>query len=158
MREVGVEFLETAPYVFRTETVVGHRPERVFQALAADPAGWGSWYPGFSPRGLYLTPAPQGPGSRRRMWMAGARYDETVIAWEEPSLWAFRVDSASLPVARALAERYRVTPVGSGASSVEWTFAVEPGPLLHRAGAALDRFLPVLFNRSMRGLDRRLGR
>jgi hypothetical protein len=157
LRPVGTEFFDDAPHRWSFSRDVGASPARVFNALACDPAGWGTWYPGFSPRGFYTTAAPQRVGSVRRMWMARVRYEESILEWDEPSLWSFRVDSTSLPVAYALAERYRVSE-SPGGSAVQWTFAIDPRPPVRSASGAMEPVLAALFTRAMANLERRLQR
>lgn len=163
MRPVGTDFFDTAPYRFTATEAVGHPAEQVFEAISADPAGWGDWCPGFSHGGRWLTPPPHGPGSRRLVRMAGIAYEERILVWEPPGRWAFRVERAGAPLAYALAEDYRVTPAGTARAEVRWTFALDPRGLLRRGPARLGsgRFDPVLaavFRRAMSNLGAALER
>ena len=162
MRPVGTEFLDTAPYRFTAAETVDRPAEAVFAAIADDPAGWGDWFPGFSHGGRWLTPPPHGPGSRRRVRMAGVAYDERILVWDRPHRWTFRVEQAGAPLAYALVEDYRVAAVGDGRCRVQWTFALDPRGALRRGPARLGtgRFDPVLaavFRRAMSGLGAVLG-
>lgn len=152
MRAVGPEFLDTAARRFTYRTVIRRPPERVFDAIARHPEALGDWYPGFDLTGRWLSEGEPGAGSRRRVRMARVTYEETVLAWEPPRLFAFRVDRATLPLAHALAEGYRIGPHPSGAT-LEWVFTIEPrgvlGPLLGRADPLLSR----LFRRSSANLE-----
>jgi hypothetical protein len=152
---VGLEFLETAPVRHTTRELVPRPPEAVFAAIAEDPAGWGSWYPGFSHQGRYLTPPPHGAGAVREVTMSGVRFREQILVWDAPRRWAFVVDQASLPFARAFVEDYQVQPERDGAI-VEWTLAMDPHPLLRLADPLTAELIPLLFRRAMRNLSRRL--
>lgn len=151
---MGPEFFGAAPHRFRHAAVVHRPPERLFAALAGDPAGWGDWFPGFDHSGRWLTPDPPGPGSRRAVRMAGISYEETILAYDPPSRFAFRLDRASVPMAYALAEDYRISGDAAG-STLEWTFAVDPRPLMRPALPLLDPVLGRLLRRVAANLEHR---
>lgn len=153
MRSVGTGFLEEAPYRFTSTEVIDRPAEEVFDAIASDPAGWGRWFPGFSTGGRYTTPAPHGVGSRRQVRMGGVAYEETVLVWERPHRWAFRVERAGAPVAYALAEEYRIVASGNR-SALQWTFAMDPRPATRRVVPVLDPVLAVLLRRVASNLGR----
>ncbi len=161
-RPVEIDFVEQAPSVLTSTAVIAHPIVDVFSALSGDPATW-TWFPGFSSRGRWLTPWPHGAGSIREVQMAGITYTETMLAWEEPDRWAFRVDTATVPLARALVEDYRLESVGAGtdagkATRLRWIFAIEPPGVLRpwfsrpAAGGAMQR----LCTRFAANLERRL--
>jgi hypothetical protein len=152
---VGPEFFDTAPFRFIATEVV-HRPANlIFDAIASHPAGWGDWFPGFSHAGRYLTPPPHGPGSRRRVKMGGLTYDETILIWDAPGRWAFRVDRSMIPFAYALAEDYQVSDHHIY-SIVQWTFAIDPRPGLKQAIPVFKPVIPALFRRAMTNLSSKL--
>jgi carbon monoxide dehydrogenase subunit G len=150
---VDAAFLTTAPYRTTRSVLVPAPPAAVFAAIAEDPAGWGDWFPGFSRTGRYRTPPPPGVGAEREMRLGGAGLVETVIAWEAPTRWAFRVSEARLPGVRAMAEGYVLEPE-SGGTRVTWTLALEtsPGFVAPVMGAASGALVPV----ALRRLGRRL--
>ena len=155
LREVASDFFETADYRCTTTAALRASPDAVFYALAHDPSGWGDWNPGFSSKGRYITPPPQGRGSVREVVMAGLLYTDTILQWEEPRHWAFCVSQAGAPFARALGEDYRITADGDG-SVVQWTIAMEPRLALRAMQPLMDAFLPRYFKRAMRNLDKKL--
>jgi hypothetical protein len=156
MRPVEVDFFDTARYRYVLTEVIRRPAEQVFDAVAADPAGWGTWYPGFTRKGAYLS-GPQGqPGAIRRVTMGGITYDETILAWETPSRWAFRVDRSTAPLAHALAEDYRFVADG-GTTIVQWTFAVDPRRPLRAAMPLAEPVLGTLWRRATGNLERKLG-
>jgi Polyketide cyclase / dehydrase and lipid transport len=156
LRAVDLDFLQTAPYRYVSTEVV-HRPaEAIFAAIAEDPSGWGSWFPGFSHTGRYLSSAPQGVGSIREVTMAGLHYRDTILAWDSPERWAFFVDRASVPFADALAEEYVISAHGHH-TVVQWTFAMDPRPAFARFMPLVEFALPRLFRRAMTNLSVRLG-
>jgi hypothetical protein len=153
LRAVDADFFATARHCFTNQAVISRPPEPVFEAIADDPAGWGNWFPGFDDSGRWLTPEPPGPGSRRRVRMGRLSYDETIIAWERPNRFAFRVDRASIPLARALAEDYRLSPHPSGCT-FEWVFAVDLRPPFDRMAPIYGPVLARLFKKVAAGLER----
>jgi Polyketide cyclase / dehydrase and lipid transport len=150
---VDLTFFENAPRVVHRGAHVAAPRDRVFAAVANDPAGWGRWFPGFSDDGRWETPAPHGVGSVRTVRAFGVRYRETILAWDEGERWAFRVDEVSVPLFKAFAEDYRLADEGSG-TRPSWTVAVRTGPGLG-VGAPL---LPGVFGLILRRAATRLAR
>ena len=122
LQQVGLEFLECAATRFEFREAVNATPERVFAAIAADPSTW-SWFPGLD-EGRYESRPPHGVGSIRAVRMGEWTYRETILAWDAPRRWAYRVDETSAPLFSTLAEDWRVEPAPRGAV-VQWTFAIE---------------------------------
>jgi uncharacterized protein YndB with AHSA1/START domain len=154
LHAVGPDFLETAPHRYVHTAVIRQPPERVFDAIGRSP-DWGGWFPGFDHTGRWLTEGPPHPGSRRRVRMTGLTFDETVLAWEAPGRFAFRVDRSTAPMASAMAEDYRITGHPSG-SALEWVLAIEPFPILRPALALLDPALSRLLRRIATNLEQHL--
>jgi hypothetical protein len=154
LRGVGLDFLRAAPLRLEFRSEVSAPVKHVFDAISGDPAGWKDWFPGLS-GGHYEGPPPHGVGSIREIRMSGSRYRETILAWDEPARWAFRVDACTVPIATALVENWSVEDLGDR-SVVCWTFAIDP-TLGFRLGRPLARpFMEWLFRRAMRNLERRL--
>jgi hypothetical protein len=126
--------------------------ERVFAAISGDAASWSEWFPGVSAGGQDGVPAL---GTHRWVKVQGTRYDETVIVWEEPTRWAFRVDATNVPMAKALVEQWTMRADGD-ATAVRWTFAMEPALFFKVTGAFAPVIMGRLFRRAMRNLEERL--
>jgi Polyketide cyclase / dehydrase and lipid transport len=150
---VELSFFDTAPRVVHRQAHIDAPRERVFAAVAADPAGWGRWFPGFSDDGRWETPPPHGVTSIRTVRSLGVRFTETILAWDENERWAFRVDSASFPMAKAFAEDYRFSDDESG-SMVSWTVAMTPGLALRLVSPLLPLGLGLLLDRAAARLPR----
>ncbi|TCR11459.1 SRPBCC family protein [Streptomyces sp. BK205] len=152
LREVGLDFIKTAPVRMVFVQEMSAPPEAVYQALAEDVPGWEEWF------AAVTLARSTGDGSTREIHLkGGGRFQETVIAAKGPEVYAYRVDVANAPGARAIAEEWRLTPSGAG-TQVRWTFAVD-GTRAFRLVAKLGRAgLGRAFRDAVRTLDRRLAR
>ena len=92
LRPVELDFLDTAIVRFEFECELDAAPEAVFAAISADPSTW-SWFPGLADA-AYESPPPHGIGTGRAVVMNGVTYRETMLAWDEPTRWAYRVDES----------------------------------------------------------------
>ncbi|KUM73465.1 SRPBCC family protein [Streptomyces curacoi] len=150
LREVGLDFVGTAPvrHVFARDVTAP--PEPVFHALAEDVPGWTEWF-----RAVTLA-RPLDDGARREVRLkGGTRFEETILAAKSPELYAYRVDVTNAPGARALVEEWRLTPAGTG-TRVQWTFAAD-GTAPFRFAVGLARAgLGRAFRDAVTALDRRL--
>jgi carbon monoxide dehydrogenase subunit G len=154
LRPEGLDFTTTAPRRWTFSAPVAARPAEVFAALCADPSTWVAWFPGLS-AGHYEGDQPPGLGSGREVTVGRTRYRETVIAWDAPRQWAYRVDETTAPMANALVEVWDVAPDGDD-SVVSWTFAIDPRPLFAAVTPLASPVMGALFRRAMRNLSRRL--
>ena len=155
LRAEGLEFLERAPRILAFSRVVPAPREQVFATVVADPSTWRTWFPGLHAGG-YVGPPPYAVGSGRYVKVRGmGTYRETVMAWDEPSRWVYRVDSTSMPMLRALMEEWTFEEATDG-TLVRWTFACDPrawfGVLLRVAPGQLER----VFDQAMRNLSSQL--
>jgi hypothetical protein len=153
LRPESLEFVDTAPEVFVFDAVVKAPRPVVFEAISADPSSW-TWFPGLS-RASYHGPGPHGLGSTREVHMAGTYYRETMIGWTAPSLWAYRVDASSAPIAHALVETWELLESGDDAQHtiVRWTFAVDPKALFKAGRVAASTVMGTLFRKAMGNLS-----
>ena len=155
LRAADADFAQRARVVLRFSGAVAAPVESVFGAVSGDPAAWRHWFPGVLD-GAYDSPPPHGFGSQRHVRVRGAgTYRETIVRWDAPRRWAFRVDRTTLPLASALLEEWTVEPAADG-SRLTWTFAVDPTPLFRAALAAQPRALGHVFDRAVRRLGAHL--
>ncbi len=150
LRSEGLEFLESAPKRFVFDADVAAPRVDVFAAISADPATW-TWFPGLS-QGSYESPGGHGVGSIRQVRMGRTGYRETILAWDEPSRWAYRVDESSAPLAHALAEDWTFEDRVDH-TTVRWTFAIDPRPLFNAGLPVAKLVMGRLFRRAMRNLS-----
>jgi len=152
LRPVGLDFFESASHRYVTTAQIAQPVDAVFAALAGDPAEWSKWFPGFSDKSKWVTPAPFGVGSQREMVMRGQPILETVIAWDASTRWSYFIAHAMMPGIRAFAEDYALKPVDGG-TELTWTLALDAlGPVagligkmggkqFTKAAANLDKLL-----------------
>jgi hypothetical protein len=127
LEPVGLDFLESAPVRFHYTHELPAPLDAVWAAISADPSTW-TWFPGLTDA-HYDTAPPHGVDTLRTVVMDGVAYRETILAWDEPNRWAYRVDESSDSTFLALAEDWVMTGTGT-TSTLSWTFAVEPRPEL----------------------------
>jgi hypothetical protein len=153
LRAESLAFLDTAPKRWIFEGRVGVPPEKVFDAISADPGTW-TWFPGFT-TGRYIGAGPHGLGAIREIKVGPSIYRETVVAHDRPNRWAYRVDQTTVPLARALVEEWTVQAAGAG-SIVRWTFAIDPRLMFRVIGPAASIVLGRVFRKAMANLDAEL--
>ena len=155
MRQEELAFIDRAPMVQVVEAVVSSPPTAVF-AMLADAAGWPGWFPGVR-AAWYATPPPHGIGAIREAKVGGTHWVEKMIAWDDPSRWAWTVTAASVPFAAAQVESFDLQAVAGG-TRVRWTIGLEPRLLALLARPLMRRTTVSLFARAMQNLDAHLRR
>ncbi len=148
---VGLDFLETAPHRFEYSEPLAAPPAAVFAAISADPSTW-SWFPGIE-EGAYEGDEPAGVGTRRWVRIGGTKYRETVLAWDAPQRWAYRVDETSSPLLTALLEDWVMEPAAGDSTTLRWTFAFEPLPETAELLVGAQALIGTTFHDAVRGLD-----
>src|SRR5262249_12548465 len=122
----------------------------------AEPRGWEDWFPGVR-AASYTTPPPFGVGTIRESDVRGTRWEEELIAWEEPTRWAWTVLRASVPFAQAQVELFEFLEAAHG-TSVRWTLALEPRLLARLSAPLTGRMTSRLLRQAMANLATRLTR
>jgi hypothetical protein len=136
--------------------VVDASRDRVFGAIVADPRTWKAWFPGVT-GGSYAKPGDHGVGATRYLRVAGAHARETIFVNEEPARWIYRVDAASIPIARAMVETWLLEELADG-TRVRWTLAIDPLVLFHVLVPFPQTTLGAVWRRGMQNLSARLQR
>jgi hypothetical protein len=160
LRAEPIDFVKTAPHIRAWSADLAASPRQVFAALSEDPDSWRGWFPGFK-GARWLSDSPDGEqrhgvGARREIRLVKPTvFHETIMAWEEPTRWAYRLDSATVPMAHALIEEWTIEELGSG-SRVTWTFACDPKAVMTLTLRFMPFFMSGTFRRAMRNLDRKL--
>ncbi|HET9728994.1 MAG TPA: SRPBCC family protein [Acidimicrobiia bacterium] len=154
LRPVDLDFFAAAPQRFDFVETVDAPIDAVFAAISADPSTW-SWFPGLD-EGRYESEPPHGAGSRRYVRMGDWWYRETLLAFDSPTRWAYRIDETTSPLFAALAEDWRLEADGD-TTNVRWVFAFEPagGPDAIDL-SAIDTVIGPVFGEAMAGLSKAL--
>jgi carbon monoxide dehydrogenase subunit G len=150
MRPVGIEFVQRAPAVYAMEAEVAAERRHVWQAVV-DPTTWSQWFPGVK-QASYDGPGPYGVGTVRHALVGRQRFDEVIVAWDEPQRWAYHITRATAPLATAQLECTELLESPRG-TRVRWTIACEPRLLFRLARPFLPRTLARLHDRAMTNLE-----
>jgi hypothetical protein len=151
---VDLDFLDRAPLRFEYEVELAAPRGPVFDVISSDPGGW-SWFPGMEAGG-YEGDGTPGVGSRRWVRLTGTTYRETILAWDAPTRWAYRVDESSVPLFEALVEDWVIEPRPGGTSALRWIFAFAPLPDLADTMHDAHELIGRTFYEAMTRLDRHL--
>ena len=157
LRKVGLEFIDEAPRVYRLEARVAFSVDEVWGALT-DAEGWVRWFPGVEWARYAEGTEKPGVGALRQSQVGGVRYDETMLVWDAPCRWGYRIDRTTAPIARAQVEVTELEPDGDG-SRVIWRLATDPAEDLEYLadGTPFATFLQQLHEDAMKGLGDYLG-
>lgn len=152
LREVGLDFMEEAPKLYRLEAYVAFPQDEVWCAVA-DAEGWASWFPGVEWARYGEDTTEPGVGSLRQSQVGGVRYDETMLVWDAPCRWGYRIDRTTAPIARAQVEVTELEPHGEG-TRVIWRLATDPAEAIEYLadGTPFAAFLQQLHEEAMDGL------
>lgn len=161
LRPVGTDFIDQAPVQLRYERELAVPPGAVFDELA-DAEWWPAWFPQVRHAG-YTTPPPHGLGSRRKVRLAGGtQFQETIIAFDPPHRYTWRVDSCNIPAFSALVEDWTVQRAGDNGeaarSRVQWHFCGDPRLAFKAVQRGAPRAMQRVFDQAMRQLEERLRR
>ncbi len=121
--EVGLEFLNTAKvkYIIEVDT---HLQQQVVWNAFADADTWQHWFPKVE-LASYDGTGPYGVGTTRRSIVDGTHYDETMLAWDEPRCWGYRINRATRAISKTQLEitEFEATETGT---RVRWILACDP--------------------------------
>jgi hypothetical protein len=128
LRPVTAEFLTEAPTRLVSGALMRAEPAAVFAELTDDASTWPLWYREIR-SAAYTGPPPYGVGAGRAVTLrGGARFVESVIAWEQPVRFVYRVEETNVPGVRAWAEEWLLTPTAGGGTALGFTIAVDAAP------------------------------
>ncbi len=152
MEPVELDYLERAPAVWRMAATVAAPRQAVWDAFA-NAEGWRDWFPHVEAAG-YDGPAPYGVGTIRRSNVAGALHEETMLVWEEPRRWGYRVDKATAQLSRAQIEISEFSDAPGG-TRVDWIIACDPldGFTFLAGDRPMEEFLNELHEQAMKSLE-----
>ena len=144
MRPVGLEFLDEAPLRADITVATALSREAVWAAFV-DPSTWVSWFPGVVEAGYPDQTPPYGVGTIRTANVEGQRFEETILAWDEPARWTYRIDRCTVPLAHAQVESTELSVADDGGTLVRWILVADP---LEGMAAARD-VLPGILEKKL---------
>ena len=138
--QVGLEFIDTAPFRFVSTVDLPVSPEQVWEVLD-DAESWPHWATAIT-KVTWTSPQPHGVGATRVVNMRGGiTGDEQYLAWDPFSHMAFRFNEASTGSIAAFAEDYRIVQTPGGCH-LTWVMAMKPNGVAARLGMTVGR--PVM--------------
>ncbi len=149
LRPVGLDFVSSAQV--RLVFAAGTKADTpaVYRALAQDTEGWTNWF-------RAVASARPTDGGRLIGLVGGVRLVETVLQARPDERYVYRVDETNVPGVKALVEEWRVSPLASGGTRVQWTFAADAPAFVRVLLRYARPGLGHAFRDAMRTLDRRL--
>jgi uncharacterized protein YndB with AHSA1/START domain len=153
MRPVGLGFLVDGPMRFEVAVQTSLSREQCWGAFT-DAAGWSSWFPGVREAGYRKQALPYGVGTIRTAEVSGVRFEETILAWDEPARWIYRIDRCTAELATAQVEATVFEERPGGGTRVVWSLASDPCPPMAAAADALPGILEQKLTEAMRNLER----
>jgi uncharacterized protein YndB with AHSA1/START domain len=152
LRPVTPEYLDAAPVRLVAAARLAAPPEALFRALTEDCSTWPLWFPEVTRAG-YTGPPPYGPGAGRAVRLrGGAHFVESVLLWERPHRFVYRVEQVNFPGAHAWLEEWRLDPAGPG-TDARYTLAFDVSRPLEWAARALRPVVVRSLQRALHGLD-----
>lgn len=128
-KAVSLDDIAGAPVHLHADHHIGADRQAVWDLLAGDPARWGDFCPGFDSSGHWTKETSDGVGAVRKVRVGGLTFFDEILANDPGRRWGFRVESAAVPLAKALVEDY-VLEDAPGGCVLHWSAGVWPhGPV-----------------------------
>ncbi|MFG2640576.1 SRPBCC family protein [Streptomyces sp. NPDC048370] len=150
LRLVELDFATSAPVRLAFSAELAAPPSAVFRSLAVELGSMPSWFTAVTS----ATPTGDGAGRTVRL-RGGVVFQETILAHDPDTRYAYRVDETNAPGVSALVEDWALSPTGTG-TRVRWTMAVDGGAPCRLAVRLARPGVGRSFRDAMRRLDRRL--
>jgi len=152
MRPVGLEFLDEAP--LRVEVQVESLlPRGQVWSAFVDPSTWPAWFPGVRAAAYPDQSPPHGVGTVRTADVSGQLFEETLLAWDEPERWTYRIDRCTAPLASAQVESTELSDSPGGGTLVRWILASDPSDAFASAKDALPGILESRLAEALANLE-----
>jgi uncharacterized protein YndB with AHSA1/START domain len=153
LQPVGLDFIDDAPLRIEVSTQTTLAPQEIWNALI-DAGGWAKWFPGVQKAGYRPPAPPHGVGTIRFAEVSGVQYEETMLAWDAPTRWIYRIDRSTSDLARAQVEATLVESQSKGRTRVVWILACDPRPAMAAAADALPQILEGMLCEALQNLER----
>jgi hypothetical protein len=153
---VDLGFLAEAPMRVDIEVRTRLPRDTVWKAFV-DPWSWPDWFPGVDEAAYPNQEPPYGVGTIRTACVSGELFEETLLAWDEPTRWTYRIDRCTAPLASAQVESTELAEADAGGTIVRWILASDPSEQLAQAADALPGILEERLGAALRNLERLRG-
>lgn len=155
LRPVTVDFLAHAPVRLVFTERLRSAPAAVFRELTDDASAWPLWFRDVR-SARYTGPPPYGVGTGRAVSLrAGVRFVESVLLWQEPVRFVYRIDECNAPGATAWMEEWLLTPTDDGGTELRFTLALDGTAVLRTAFRLIRPGMRPSIRRAMTRLDAR---
>jgi len=151
LQPVELDFLDFAPLKWVVEARLNAPRTAVWNAFV-DPGTWRHWFPDVLEASYPGSTPPHGVGTRRFSHVGRQYYEETMLAWDEGTRWAYRIDRTTLPLSKAHVECTDFEDDGAG-TLLRWTLAAKPRLMLRLSSPFMEAMLQRLLARAARNLD-----
>jgi hypothetical protein len=152
MEPMTLADLDTAPLRVVQSEVLPGTPDRVFAELA-DPERWLGWFP-LMRKAAWTSAKTACVGAERAVGLRLlGRFEERFLAWEPGARFAFTMTASTSPLARRMAEDWRLSSTAGG-TRIEWIVAAHPSTLGRAGTPALRLVMRRLFTQGMSNLTR----
>lgn len=149
-RPAGIEFLDSAPVQFVNQVELAASPAQVF-AIFEKAEAWPHWYKEIV-HVEWQGPQPYGVGTTRTVQLTTVTVEEHFFVWEQNQRLAFYFTGMSLPLANALVEEYRLTPLGEHRSQFTYKVGLEPSFWLRLGGPFILKVYEKMFQQATTNL------
>ncbi|MGW6567728.1 SRPBCC family protein [Streptomyces sp. NPDC054975] len=150
LRLVELDFTDSAPVRLVFTAQLAAPPSAVFRSLAVELGSMPAWFTAVTS----ATPTGDGAGRTVRL-RGGVVFQETILAHDPDTRYAYRIDETNAPGIGAMVEDWALSPAGQG-TRVRWTMAVDGGAPCLFAMRLARPGVGKSFRDAMRRLDRRL--
>ena len=152
---VTTEFLQSAPLRIVVTQRLGASREALFRALTDDASTWPQWWREIT-RASYTGPGPYNVGAGRSVSLrGGVRFVESVLVWDEPERFVYRIEETNVPGAHAWMEEWLLTDDQASGTTVRFTIAIEGHAALELPLQAVRPMVMRSIRKAMRRLDAR---
>jgi hypothetical protein len=152
MAPMSLAELDSAPFRMVLSDVRPGSPAAVFAELA-EPERWLGWFPLMTKAGWSSSQTACVGAERKVALRLLGRFEERFLAWEPGKRFAFTMIASTSPLARQMAEDYRLTREAGG-TRLEWTIGAVPTTIGRVGTPALRLVSKRLFSGLIGNLSR----
>jgi hypothetical protein len=133
------------------EQVLEATPEEIFNVLANTPT-FAEWIPDLT-SSSWLSEAPYGVGSTRRVGTKMGEIDSKIIAWTPAKEWGFTIITTPSSMLKEYVEFFELIPQAEGKTLVKFTGGIKTWPLM---GWMMKSYTKKAIKRTMTAIENRV--